>query len=220
VISEQTEFWSKVAQSYDRVADRQIGGQTRSMVRERLAREGPLGETVEFGCGTGFCTETLAGKADHVIATDLSPGMLDLARSRVRAANVSLQLEDCQRTSFPDGSFDTALLSLVIHFTQPIQALKELHRILRPGGTLIITNVDPGALTGLDRLRCFARMVYQGLVGYRAKPPKGFGRNMLTERQLSNLLRESGFETETTETIRDASCSSNIPVEYVRARKL
>jgi ubiquinone/menaquinone biosynthesis C-methylase UbiE len=176
MISEQREFWSKVAQNYDRVADLQIGGQTRSMVRERLAREGALGSVVEFGCGTGFCTETLAGKADRVIATDLSPGMLDLARSRVRAAKVSFQQEDCQRTFFPDGSFDTAFMSLVIHFTQPSEALKEMHRILRPGGTLIITNVDPGALKALDRLRCFARMLYQGFVGYRTKPPKGFGR--------------------------------------------
>ena len=220
MISDQREFWSKVAQDYDHVADRQIGGQTRSMVRERLGREGQLGTTVEFGCGTGFYTETLAGKADRVIATDLSPAMLDLARSRVRAANVSFQLEDCQRTSFVDGSFDTAFLGLVIHFTQPNEALTEMHRALSPGGTLIIGNVDPGALKALDRLRSFARMLYQGLVGYRMKPPRGFGRNMLTERQLCDLLRESGFKVESRETIKDWARSSNIPVEYVKAHKL
>jgi len=44
------------------VVDLQIGGQTRSMVRQRLEREGALGSTVEFGCGTGFYTETLADK--------------------------------------------------------------------------------------------------------------------------------------------------------------
>src|SRR5215472_5409463 len=187
MINEQREFWSKVAQNYDRVVDLQIGGQTRSMVRQRLDREGALGSTVEFGCGTG-----LADKTDRLMATDLSPGMLDLARSRVRAAKVTFQPEDCQRTSFPDGSFDTAFMSLVIHFTEPGKALKEMHRILRRGGTLIITNLDWGALEALDRLRCFARIFYQGLVSYRTKPPKGFGWNVLTEKQLCNLLRESG----------------------------
>ena len=43
---------------------------------------------------------------------------------------------------------------------------------------------------------------------------------MVTERQLCNLLRECGFNVESTETIKDGSRSSNIPVEYVRARKL
>jgi methylase of polypeptide subunit release factors len=80
-----------------------IGGQTRSMLRQRLARETALGSTVEFGCGTGFYTETLAGKAERLLATDLSPGMLDLARSRVRAANVTFQPEDCQRSSFAEA---------------------------------------------------------------------------------------------------------------------
>jgi len=220
MIDDQREFWSKVAPDYDRVVDRSIGGRTRSIVRERLARESALGSTVEFGCGTGFCTETLAGKADRVIATDLSPGMLDLARSRVNASNVSFQLEDCQQTSFPDACFDTAFMSLVIHFTEPAGALKEMHRILKPGGILIIANVDPGGLKALDRLRSFARMFYQGLVGYRTKPPKGFGRNMLTEQQLCKLVSESGFKLENTERLKDMSRSSNIPVEYVKARKL
>ena len=43
MINEQREFWSKVAQNYDRVVDLQIGGQTRSMLRQRLDREAALG---------------------------------------------------------------------------------------------------------------------------------------------------------------------------------
>jgi ubiquinone/menaquinone biosynthesis C-methylase UbiE len=220
MISEQSEFWSKVALKYDRVVDLSIGAQTRSMVRERLQKEGPLGRVVEFGCGTGFYTATLGSKGDSVVATDLSLGMLALARERVSAANVSFQPEDCQSTSFRDGSFDTAFTSLVIHFTEPRDALTEVHRILRPGGMLIITNLDPMALKGLDRLRCLARMLYHGVVGYRTRPPRRFGRNMLTEQQLCDLLRASGFEVVGTETMKDPSRSSNIPVEYVRARKL
>ncbi len=82
--TEQAEFWSKVGERYDCVADLQIGGKTRSMVRERVAREGDLQRLVEFGCGTGFYTEVLACKADTLLATDISPGMLDLAKHQVR----------------------------------------------------------------------------------------------------------------------------------------
>jgi ubiquinone/menaquinone biosynthesis C-methylase UbiE len=216
---EQREFWSRVADRYDRVVDLQIGPMTRSLVRERLAREGRLGHLAELGCGTGFYTDLLSRKADTIVATDLSPGMLALARDRVRAANVTFQTEDIEQTSFPDAVFDTAFVSLVIHFADPRRALAEMHRILKSGGTLIISNLDPGALTGLDRVRSVVRILYRGFTGYRIKPPRGLGNGMMTEAQLCALLDQTGFDVVSTETIKDPSRSSNIPLEYVRAVK-
>ena len=216
----QCEFWSKVAQKYDRVVDLQIGAKTRSMVRERVAKEGPLGNLVEFGCGSGFYTQVLAGKANSIVATDLAPGMLALAQDQIKIANVTFQAEDCQKSSLPDGAFDTAFLSLVIHFTEPGKTLAEMRRILKPGGTLIITNLDPLALHGLDRVRCLIRILYHGVTGYRVKPPKGFGKDVTAEKQLCDLLGQSGFKVVSSETIRDTSRSSNIPVEYIRSVKL
>ena len=215
--NEQSEFWSKVAKMYDRVVDLQIGPKTRSMVRERAAREGQLGRLAEFGCGTGFYTQVLAEKADSVVATDVSPGMLEAAKEQVKATNVTFQAEDCQKTSFPGGAFDTAFISLVIHFTEPDRTLSEMHRVLRPGGSLIIANLDPRALKGLDRVRSLIRILFHGFIGYRVKPPKGFGRNVMTERRLCDLLDRLGFRVVSTETIRDSSRSSNIPIEYIRA---
>jgi ABC-2 type transport system ATP-binding protein len=218
-VSEQAEFWSKVARKYDRVVDLSIGPSTRSMVRERVAEEARLGHLAEFGCGTGFYTQVLAGKADALVATDISPGMLEVAKQHVKAANVTFQVEDCQRTSFPNATFDAAFISLVLHFTEPGRTLAEMHRILKPSGMLIIVNLDPKALSGLDRLRSVVRILYRGITGYRVKPPKGFGQNALTEKQLCERLEQSGFRVVSTETFRDPSRSSNIPVEYVRAAK-
>lgn len=217
--NEQREFWSQVARSYDLVVDLQLGAETRSMVRQRAAQEGRMGTLVEFGCGTGFYTQVLADKADSVVATDLAPGMLALAKERIKAANVTFQEEDCQKTSFADASFDTAFISLVIHFTKPNQTVAEMHRILKPDGKLIIVNLDPRALKGLDRIRCLIRILYRGFTGYRLKPPKGFGRNVITEKELCALLAQRGFKIIGAETIRDRSRSSNIPVEYITAAK-
>jgi ubiquinone/menaquinone biosynthesis C-methylase UbiE len=217
--NEQAEFWSTVAQTYDRVVDLQIGGRTRSMVRDRVAHEDALGRVVEFGCGTAFFTAVLVHKSDTLLATDLSDGMLAIARQRVSAPNVAFQVEDCQRTSLADGSFDTAFISLVLHFTVPDQTLAEMHRILRPGGTLLVVNLDPEALQGLARIRSLIRVLYRGITGYRTKPPKGFGRNVMTVAQLEAALVRSGFQVVATETIVDPSRASNIPVDYVRATK-
>jgi len=219
MVDEQTEFWSKVAQKYDHVVDSQIGGLTRSMARDRLAREGNLGRAVEFGCGTGFYTDTLASKADSLLATDISPGMLEIAQRRVVSQRITFKVEDCQRTSLSDGAFDTAVLPLVIHFTAPKVTISEMHRILRLGGTLVVISIDPHALVGLARLRSRVRVLYQGVIGYRTKPPKGFGRNVVGNTELREILDRSGFRVASAETIRDSSRTSNIPVLYVRASK-
>jgi ubiquinone/menaquinone biosynthesis C-methylase UbiE len=218
--NEQSEFWSKVADKYDRVVDLQIGPKTRSLVRERVAKEGRLGNLAEFGCGTGYYTQMLAEKAHSVVATDISPGMLEIAKQRTAATNVRFQTEDCQKTSLPESAFDTAFISLVLHFTEPEKTLAEMYRILKIGGTLIIANLDFRALRGLDRARCLIRILYHGLTGYRAKPPKNFAKNMMTEKQLCELLNRSGLKVISSEAIKDASRSSNIPIEYIRAVKV
>jgi ubiquinone/menaquinone biosynthesis C-methylase UbiE len=215
----QSEFWSKIAGKYDSVIDSQIGANTRAMVRERLEREKNLGVVAEFGCGGGFYTEVLAARAERVKATDLAPGMLAVAKQNVRAANVTFQQEDCQQTSFADASIDTAFLSLVLHFTEPSRALAEMRRILKPGGTLIISNPDPALLSGFDRFRWLARGYFYGITRYRTKPPKGLFDNVLTEKQLCELLVKGGFDIQSTEVIRNAARPYNLPLEYIKAAK-
>jgi ubiquinone/menaquinone biosynthesis C-methylase UbiE len=189
------------------------------MVRERVMKEGRLGELAEFGCGTGFYTHALVAKADRVTATDIAPGMLAVAKERIKPPNVTFQLEDCHVTSFPDEIFDTAFISLVIHFTEPAKTLAEMRRILKPGGLLIISNLDPNALNSVDRVRCLIRILYHGITAYRMKPPRGFGKNIMSEKQLCDLLGQAGFQVNSTEMIKDPSRSSNIPTEYIRAIK-
>ena len=73
------------------------------------------------------------------------------------------------------------------------------------------------ALSGLDRLRSVIRILYHGFTGYRVKPPKGLGQNARSEKRLREQLEQCGFRVMSTETLRDSSRSSNIPIEYVRA---
>ena len=215
----QTEFWSKVAAKYDRVVDLQIGTETRALVRERLREERQLGSVVEFGCGTGYYTQVLAEKSATVIATDLSPEMLEIAKERVQAANITFLTEDCQSTSFAAAMFDTAFISLVLHFVDTKRTLVEMHRILKSGGMLIIANVDFHALRGLGRLRSTIRVLYHGATGYRLKPPKHFITKILSEKQLCDLLDRSGFKVISSEVIKDPTRSSNIPIDYIKAVK-
>jgi len=217
--NEHREFWSAIAENYDAVVDLQLGVDTRVMVRERLAQESWLGAVVEFGCGTGFYTQALADKADTLLATDLAPVMLAVARKRTQAANVQFQEQDCQKTSLPDSAFDTVFMSLSIHFTDPVKTLAEMRRILKPGGTLIIANPHPGAMSAFNRFRWLVRGFYYGVTRHRVKPPKGFAKSLLRAGPLSDLLTKFNFKILSAETIRNASRGSNVPLEYIRAAK-
>jgi ubiquinone/menaquinone biosynthesis C-methylase UbiE len=146
---------------------------------------------------------------------------LAVARQGVKAANVQFQFqeEDCQRTSLSDSAFDTAFMSLVIHFTDPAKTLAETYRILKPGGILILANGDPGALSPVNRFRWLIRGFYYGLTRHRTKPPKGITKGMVTGEQLCDLLTKSGFEVMCMETIRNPTRSTNMPIEYIKASK-
>ena len=110
-------------------------------------------------------------------------------------------------------------MSLVIHLTDPEKTLSEMRRILKPDGTLMIANLDVDALRGPALIRCRIRVIYRGLTGYRMKPPKGFGNNGMSEKQLCDLLGKFEFKILSVEAIKDTSRASHIPVQYIKAVK-
>jgi ABC-2 type transport system ATP-binding protein len=219
VSNELIEFWTEAAPDYDRVVELQVGPGTRAKVRERVAQEQSLGDVVEFGCGSGFFTESLARNATSVLATDFSPGMLARAEERCRASNVTFQIEDCQSSTLEDEVFDAAFLSLVLQFADHERTIAEMQRVLKPGGRLLIANLDVLALTLPHRMRCLFRVVHQGRRGYRVRPPRRFGRNVIGERELCKMLERSGFKVLGSETLTNSSRASYIPINYIRSQK-
>ena len=94
---------------------------------------------LEVGCGWGELAEWIAGETGaDVVATDLSPRMVELARER----GVDAQVADVQRLPFADGEFDVAVAAwMLYHVPELERAIAELARVLRPGGRLVaVTN--------------------------------------------------------------------------------
>ena len=78
--NEQREFWSTVAQKYDQVVDLQIGPLTRSMVRERVGKEGRLGKPVECA---GFSRYLWVRRTPN--SPEISPGIPPLGKKGKKA---------------------------------------------------------------------------------------------------------------------------------------
>jgi len=148
---------------------------------------------------------------------DLALGMIQVARSRCPAPKITFRNEDCQKTSIGNASLDTAFLSLVIHFTEPAITLREMRRILKPGGALLIINLDPLALGALSRLCAQTRILYYGITRYRTRPPRNFGKNVISARDLSTLLVETGFRDVSVELFKSPDHFCDVPIELIKA---
>jgi ubiquinone/menaquinone biosynthesis C-methylase UbiE len=99
----------------------------------------PYGTVLELGCGTGFflLNLKLAGVVDAGHVTDLSPGMVEVARRNARnlGFDVEGRVADAERIPYDDGTFDLVVGHAVLHHIPDVeQAFREVLRVLKPGG--------------------------------------------------------------------------------------
>lgn len=85
-------------------------------------------------------------KPESIIGCDISEGMMQVAREKCRRrgiTNIRFEKEDCTALSYPDNSFDALTSSFgVRNFQELEKALGEMHRVLRPGGHLVILELS------------------------------------------------------------------------------
>lgn len=100
---------------------------------------------LDAGCGSGPTTLALIERGAHVSGFDLSPAMIEIARSNL--PETDLRVHDlAEPLPWDDDTFDIAVASLVLHYLQEwSSALAELHRALTPGGRLLVSVNHPGA---------------------------------------------------------------------------
>ena len=111
---------------------------------------------LDIGAGPGTITADLAGLVGRVTATEIGPQELDLSRATVAArhlTNVEFSLQDVHALTFPGGYFDVVHAHQVLqHVADPVQALREMARVARPGGLVAARDGDYAAFTWWPRL--------------------------------------------------------------------
>jgi SAM-dependent methyltransferase len=156
----------------------------------------PEGSSVlEAGCGVGAQTVTLASNSPGALITsvDVSEASVDEARKAVQAAginNVTVQQADIFHLPFPPGSFDHVFVCFVLeHLAQPVQALRAMKHVLKPGGTITVIEGDHGSTYFYPDSE-YARKAVRCQVELQARA----GGNALIGRALFPLLKEAGFD--------------------------
>lgn len=111
---------------------------------------------LDVGCGPGTLTLDLASRVGSVTALEQTADALELARveaARQDAADVSFEVGDVHALPFADGEFDVVHAHQVLqHVADPVQALREMRRVTRPGGIVAARDSDYAAFAWYPRL--------------------------------------------------------------------
>lgn len=154
-------FWDKVSGLYD-FTENKINGKVYNALGTKTAEYINENDVVlECACGTGAITEVIARKCRKLIAVDLSSGMMKKAEKKCRGLdNVIFRKADITKLNCDDCKFDKVVAGNVIHLLDDAPAaVREMLRVCRPGGKLIIPTYINNSTASSRFLEGFCKVI-------------------------------------------------------------
>lgn len=144
------------------------------------------GRCLEVGAGTGSISKALVERGHEVVATDISPNMVE----EMKKKGINAIVCDAEKLPFSDATFDTVLASEMLYYLDnPGAFLEEARRVLKPGGILLLSSANARVARFYDWLRAVLRPF--GIGGtYFDDPVHTF----FSEWELRQLVKNTGFD--------------------------
>jgi arsenite methyltransferase len=138
-----SEYFQQVAGSWDQISAGYFGKAVRDTAIAKAYLR-PEMAVADVGAGTGFVAAGLAPLVKRVYVVDGSAPMLEVARKNLsQFENVEYHEADGASLPFPEDSLDAIFANMYLHHTtDPLAAIHEMVRVLRPGGRVVITDMD------------------------------------------------------------------------------
>ena len=146
-MEQSTKFWDKIAERYSKqpIAD-EAAYQKKLRVTRQYFR--PHMEVLEFGCGTGSTAIAHAPYVRHLQAIDISAKMIDIARRKAEAGNVTnvtFERSSIEAFRVPEQPLDAVLGLSILHLLENKEAaIAKVYRMLRPGGVFVTSTACLG----------------------------------------------------------------------------
>lgn len=187
--------WAAPFSALDIHAD--ADGLGRTLAAARLA---PQMRVLDVACGPGIVACAAAAQAGHVTGIDLTPAMIEQARARQARqglVNMDWRVGDATRLPFADGSFDVALTRYSFHhLPRPIDALREMQRVVAPNGRVVVIDATPTQQTqaAYDRMETLRDPSHASAL--TREQLRGLGRDIgLVEDGIDGYALEARLET-------------------------
>lgn len=186
----QLEFAEGLAKQLDAVYRTRDVVRRRRLVHEAMAAQ-PGERILDIGCGPGYYVAELAervGEAGSVVGIDFSEAMLAVAARRcAELSNTEFKEGDATALPVEDGDFDATLSVQVLEYVADVEtALGEIRRVLRPGGRVVLWDVDWATLSMHARDSERSERVLRAWDQHLVDP--------ILPRTLAPRLRAAGFE--------------------------
>lgn len=156
------DYFRENAARWDRVRALHVDEAEVERALLELLPAGEIGTLLDVGTGTGRMLQLVGPRVERAVGIDTSREMLAVARANLDRAGLEgcvVRQADMYQLPWPDGSFDTAIFHMVLHFaTAPGEAVAEAARALRPGGRLLIVDFAPHELEELRRDHAHRRL--------------------------------------------------------------
>ena len=165
---------------------------------------------LELAAGTGRVTRHLRSvlpPGAKLIASDINPDMLAIAKEKLKGANIDWQIIDAQNLPFEANSIDLAVCGFGLMFMpDKLKACSEVHRVLRAGGTFITTTWDKPETIGVSYVY---RTIAEKYLPQSLPESYNLPTSMHDDSVLRELLLEAGFSRVNVEKQkRDSRCPS------------
>jgi ubiquinone/menaquinone biosynthesis C-methylase UbiE len=183
------------------------------LVATKVSQEATI---LELAPGPGYLSIELAKLGNyHIVGLDISPTFVEIAQSKAKeaAVDIDFRLGNASHMPLADGLFDFIVCSAAFkNFSEPVQAMDEMFRVLKPGGTALIIDLRPDA--SIEEIETYIRKD-MNLTGINFLLTKWAFKSMLLKRahtkdEINQFASQSKFKTCT---IDDDSIAMNIYLE-------